>query len=209
MVIDTGRRPATISFLASHGGSSARKIIAAMQAKAIPALPGVLITNNADSAIYAWCRQENFKVLVINSKTHPDPQTEDRAILTALQNAGTDWVVLSGYMKKIGPATLANFQGRMLNSHPSLLPKFGGQGMYGDFVHAAVLKAGEKTSGATVHLVTGNYDEGPILQQAQVDVLPDDSVETLRARVQSIESGLYLAAIKDLLAAADTANLSV
>lgn len=208
MVIDSGRRPATISFLASHGGSSARKIIAAMQTKEIPAMPGVLITNNADSAIYSWCRQENFKVLVISSKTHPDPQAEDKAILTALQNAATDWVVLSGYMKKIGPDTLARYQGRMLNIHPSLLPKFGGHGMYGDFVHAAVLKAGEKTSGATVHLVTGNYDEGPVLQQAQVDVLPEDTIETLRARVQSIESGLYIAAIKDLLAMPEAGNVA-
>ncbi|PPD04116.1 MAG: phosphoribosylglycinamide formyltransferase [Methylobacter sp.] len=203
------RQPVTISFLASHGGSSARGIIAAMRSGEIPAVPGVLITNNSDSAILSWCRQHSMPMQVINAKTHPDPKEEDKAILTALQNAGSDWVVLSGYMKKIGADTLANFQGRLLNIHPSLLPKFGGQGMYGDFVHAAVLKAGEKVSGATVHLVTGDYDEGPVLQQTQVPVLPDDSVATLRARVQGMESGLYIAAIKQLLAEPAAGNLSM
>lgn len=188
-----------ISFLASHGGSSARRIIAAIQQGAIEAVVGVLITNNHDSAIYQWCRDNGIAVRHISGKTHPDPKLEDRAILQALDQANTGLVVLSGYMKKIGPLTLSSYSGNILNIHPSLLPKFGGHGMYGDRVHKAVLEAGETVSGASVHIINEEYDEGPILMQREVPVLNDDSVESLRTRVQGIESDLYIDAIREFL----------
>ncbi|PKM35544.1 MAG: phosphoribosylglycinamide formyltransferase, partial [Gammaproteobacteria bacterium HGW-Gammaproteobacteria-10] len=151
-----------ISFLASHGGSSARKIIETIENGELPGFEiGILITNNKDSAIYDWCLTHGIEVFHISSKTHSD--NEDQAIKKVLQSAGTEFIVLSGYMKKIGPQTLSAYTGKILNIHPSLLPKFGGRGMYGDFVHAAVLEAGETVSGATVHFVTDAYDEGPLL----------------------------------------------
>ncbi|WP_404360700.1 phosphoribosylglycinamide formyltransferase [Methylotuvimicrobium sp. KM1] len=192
-----------ISFLASHGGSSARKIIETIEHGELPGFEiGILITNNKDSAIYAWCLAHGIEVFHISSKTHSD--YEDQAIKKALQSAGTELIVLSGYMKKIGPQTLSAYSGKILNIHPSLLPKFGGRGMYGDFVHAAVLEAGETTSGATVHFVTDAYDEGPLLLQKEVPVLSGDTVESLGQRVRSIEGDLYISALKRLLATADT-----
>src|SRR5690606_19750718 len=122
------------------------------------------------------------------------------AIATVLQDAGTDLVVCSGYMKRIGAATLAAFPGRILNIHPALLPAHGGKGMYGDRVHAAVLEAGERQSGATVHVVTAGIDEGPIILQEAVAVLPGDDLAALRARVQALEPGLYLRALQRVLA---------
>jgi len=189
-----------ISFLASHGGSAARQIIRAMEDGRIPARTGLVITNNRDSVIYQWCLNHDIEVRHISSATHPDVDAEDSAILAALQAAGTGLVVLSGYMKRIGPKTLAAYAGRMLNIHPSLLPAHGGAGHYGDRVHAAVLAAGESISGATVHQVTERYDEGPILLQRQVPVLPDDTIDTLRARVQAVEGPLYVEAIQHYLA---------
>ena len=189
-----------ISFLASHGGSSAKRIIEAIRHGDLNAEVGILITNNHDSAIYRWCLAENIPVQNISSKTHPEPDNEDNFIMQALINAETELVVLSGYMKKIGPMTLTAFNGKIMNIHPSLLPKFGGRGMYGDRVHKAVLEAGESFSGASVQVINEEYDEGPVLAQKQVPVLADDSVETLRARVQEIEGDLYLEAIKDFLA---------
>lgn len=189
-----------ISFLASHGGSAARQIIQAMEAGCILARTGLVITNNRDSAIYQWCRENGIDVRHISSKSHPDPQAKDTAVRQALQAAGTGLVVLSGYMKRIGPGTLAAYSGRMLNIHPSLLPAYGGPGMYGDRVHAAVLAAGETVSGATVHQVTENYDEGPVLMQRQVPVRADDTVATLRARVQAVEGPLYIESIQRFLA---------
>jgi phosphoribosylglycinamide formyltransferase-1 len=92
-------------------------------------------------------------------------------------------VVLAGYMKKVGPRTLRHFAGRVLNIHPALLPKFGGQGMYGRRVHEAVLAAGERETGVTIHLVDDEYDHGRILGQCRVPVLPGDTVESLAQRV--------------------------
>ena len=189
-----------ISFLASHGGSSAKAIIAAIRNGELPASVGVLITNNRDSAILHWCLDNEVNARHISSKTHRGEQNADEAICTVLQNAGTDLVVCSGYMKAVGPNTLAAFPSRILNIHPALLPRHGGKGMYGDRVHEAVLAAGETVSGASVHYVTAGIDEGPCILQQQVDVLPTDTVESLRARVQAIEPALYLAALRKILA---------
>ena len=188
-----------ISFLASHGGSSAQAIIQAMTSGELDAEPGILITNNLDSNIYTWCKAIQFPVFHISSKTHPDPIAEDLAILALLQEAETDIVVCSGYMKMIGLETLAGYENRILNIHPALLPLYGGVGMYGDSVHATVLAAGDAESGATVHIVTEDYDEGPVIAQSQVDVLPDDTVESLRQRVQETEPGLFIDCLKKFL----------
>jgi len=188
-----------ISFLASHGGSSARAIIDAINNGELEAQAGVIVTNNAGSTIAAWCRETDFPVVHISGKTHPDPEQADAALLAALQRAHTDLVVCSGYMKKIGPRTLAAYPGKILNIHPALLPKHGGKGIYGDKVHEAVLKAGDTETGATVHLVTDEYDQGPILKQSHVPVYPGDTVESLRQRVQATEPGLYIESLKSFL----------
>ncbi|WP_428353727.1 formyltransferase family protein [Methyloprofundus sp.] len=184
-----------ISFLASHGGSSAREIIAAIQTHKLTGFEiGILITNNKTTTIYPWCLENAIEVMHISGETHPD--NEDAAIKQALLAAGTDIVVLSGYMKKIGAATLTVFKDKILNIHPSLLPKHGGHKMYGDFVHAAVLTAKEKQSGASVQVINAVYDAGPVLLQGQVPVLADDTVATLGARVRAIEAELYINALK-------------
>ena len=171
-----------------------------MRAGKLPAEPGILITNNRDSAIFHWCLENDMPVRHISSKTHRGEDNADEAICTVLQDAGTDWVVCSGYMKTIRTRTLDAFSGRLLNIHPALLPKFGGKGMYGDHVHEAVLAAGEKESGATVHFVSAGLDEGPVILQSRVPVLADDTVASLRTRVQATEIPLYLEALQKVLA---------
>ncbi|MGA0805208.1 MAG: phosphoribosylglycinamide formyltransferase [Pseudohongiellaceae bacterium] len=185
-----------ISFLASHGGSSARALIKAMQDGAIPARPGIVITNNRDSGIFHWCLDHDIPVRHISAKTHRGEENADEAIADVLREAGTTLVVCSGYMKKVGPCVLAAFPRHVLNIHPALLPAHGGKGMYGDHVHSAVLTAGESHSGATVHVVTTGIDEGPIVLQRAVPVLPNDSLDELRARVQAIEPQLYIDAVQ-------------
>jgi phosphoribosylglycinamide formyltransferase-1 len=96
-------------------------------------------------------------------------------------------VLLAGYMKKLGPITLARFRGRILNTHPSLLPRHGGLNMYGERVHQAVLDSGDAVTGVTIHLVESEYDVGPILAQREIPVLPNDTIESLAARVHSVE----------------------
>jgi phosphoribosylglycinamide formyltransferase 1 len=188
-----------ISFLASHGGSSAKAIIQALGAGDIDAQPGIIITNNKSSGIYQWCQENNFPVFHVSSATHPSVIEEDSAILSLFKEAGTDVVVCSGYMKKIGPKILHEFSNRILNIHPALLPLHGGKGMYGDRVHEAVLLAGESETGATVHVVNENYDEGPVLGQSHVEVLHSDTLESLRKKVQATEPGLYIDCLKSFL----------
>jgi len=105
---------------------------------------------------------------------------------------GVDLVLLAGYMKKLGSVTLSTFQGRVLNIHPALLPKFGGAGMYGLRVHEAVIEAGEATTGVTVHLVDDEYDHGRAIAQREVAVLQGDSAESLSKRVLALEHELYV-----------------
>ena len=139
----------------------------------------------------ARARREGIATHHLSNRTHPDPDALDRTILETLQGCGVEILVLAGYMKKLGSKTLAAYRGRIVNIHPALLPKFGGQGFYGNAVHQAVLAACATESGATVHLVDGEYDQGTILAQRKVAVLPDDTPETLAARVLVQEHVLY------------------
>lgn len=116
---------------------------------------------------------------------------------TVLREHRIDWVVLAGYLKlvDIPPA----YNGRVVNIHPALLPKHGGPGLYGHFVHEAVLKAGDKVSGCTVHLCDSRYDTGPIVLQREVPVLPGDTPDTLASRVFEAEREAFPQALKKLL----------
>ncbi len=192
--------PVKLAFLASHGGSAARHLTQACRSGALDAVPVALVSNNSRSAALEWARAEGLLVAHLSSAGYPDPDDLDAAILDFLRGAGADLLVLSGYMRELGPRVLGAFAGRVLNIHPSLLPRHGGRGMYGDRVHEAVLASGDPESGATVHLVTAGIDEGPALAQGRVPVQPGDTPETLKARVQAIEGELMLRAVRGLLA---------
>ena len=181
-----------LGFLASHRGTNMQAILDACKTGRLQARPRVVISNNSDSGVLQRARKAGVPSAHLSTYTHPEPGALDRAILAILQEYGVEVVCLAGYMKRLGPRTLAAYRGRVLNIHPSLLPKFGGQGFYGEVVHRAVLAAGESETGATVHLVDEEYDQGPVLDQIQVPIEPDDSVETLSARVLQQEHRLYV-----------------
>lgn len=172
-----------IGFLASHNGSNMQATIDACKSSALQATPVVVISNNSDSGALARARQEGIPACHLSGKTHPDPTALDRAILEALLRHDVNVVNLAGYMKKLGPETLSNFQGRILNIHPALLPKFGGKGMYGMHVHEAVIAAGETETGVSIHVVNADYDTGPVIAQTRVHIEPVDVPETLAERV--------------------------
>jgi phosphoribosylglycinamide formyltransferase-1 len=180
-----------LGFLASHNGSNMQAIIDACKSGALQAMPALVISNNAESGALARAARESIPHCHISSKTHPSPEHLDEAMLDALLVHHVDIVILAGYMKKLGEKTLARYSGAILNVHPALLPKFGGQGMYGIRVHEAVLDAGETESGATIHLVDAEYDTGAIIAQEKVPVLQDDTAETLAARVLKVEHSLF------------------
>ncbi len=187
-----------LGFLASHGGTNMQAIIDACKEGRLRAEPRVVISNNSGSGALERAGREDIPAHHLSNRTHPDPGELDKAILATLQQHQVELVCLAGYMKRLGPATLSAYRGRILNIHPALLPKFGGRGFYGDAVHKAVLAAGEMESGASVHLVDEEYDHGPILAQRRVGVRPDDTPDTLAARVLEQEHVLYAETLQQI-----------
>ena len=167
-------------------------IIDACRAGRIRAEPAVVVSNNRDSGALQRAAREGIAALHLGTTTHPDPEALDSAICAVLRDHGVDLVVLAGYMKKLGPRVLSAYAGRVVNIHPGLLPRHGGPGMYGARVHEAVIAAGDRETGITVHLVDAEYDTGPILAQRRVTVEPGDSAETLAARILPLEHELYV-----------------
>lgn len=189
-----------LGFLASHHGSNLQAVIAACAADRLPATPAVVISNNAESEALARARRHGIPHYHLSRRTHPDPEQLDGAILEALVRHDAQLVVLAGYMRKLGARTLARYDRRVINIHPALLPKFGGQGMYGSRVHEAVLAAGERETGVTIHLVDGEYDHGRILAQCRVPVLAGDTVEALAQRVQPREREFLVETLERIVA---------
>ena len=181
-----------LGFLASHRGSNMQAIIDACKERRLSADPVVVISNNGSSGALDHAASEGISAYHISSRNYPDPDMLDIALRDILQKHRVDLVVLAGYMKKIGTKTLAAYAGRIINIHPALLPKHGGQGMYGMRVHEQVLASGDTETGATVHLVADDYDTGRILARQSVPVLEHDTAETLAERVLQIEHRLYV-----------------
>lgn len=188
-------RPLRIGVLASHEGTTLQAILDATLAELISARVVIVISNNGGSGALRRARVAGAKAVHLSNKTHPEPGALDAAIVEALEQSEVDVVMLAGYMKKLEPGLLERFRGRILNTHPALLPKFGGHGMYGMHVHEAVLAAGEAESGPSVHLVDAEYDTGRVLEQARVPVEPGDTAETLAARVQARERRLVVSVL--------------
>lgn len=181
-----------IGVLASGEGTTLQAILDACAAEEIPARVVVVISNNGGSGALGRARAAEAAAVHLSSKTHPAPGQLDAAIAAELAAHDVDVVMLAGYMKKLEPLVLERYRGRILNTHPALLPKFGGQGMYGLRVHEAVVRAGETESGPSLHVVDAEYDTGRVLAQAKVPVLAGDTPDTLAARVQDRERRLVV-----------------
>lgn len=181
-----------IAVLASGAGHTLQAILDACTEGTLPACVVGVASNNAASGALMRASAASIATTCINADTHPEVSARDAALAATLQSWAPNVVVTAGYMQRLGPETMRTFHRRMVNVHPSLLPKFGGQGMYGRHVHAAVLAAGETESGATVHFVEGDYDSGPSIAQVRVPVLPHDDAETLATRVKTAERSLLV-----------------
>jgi len=185
-----------LGFLASHNGSNMQAIIDACRNKTLKSKPCVVISNNSKSGAIDRAKKENIPFYHLSSSTHPSEEELDKAIIDSLKLHNVNLVILAGYMKKLGTRTIKEFNNRILNIHPALLPKYGGEGMYGILVHEAVIKAKEKKSGVTIHIVNSEYDRGPIINQTEVPVYENDTAETLAQRVLKAEHKIYVETIK-------------
>ena len=187
-----------IGVLVSHRGTNFQAIIDACLSGRINASIEIAISNNSQSEGLARARRADISTVHLSSTTHPDPEQLDAAMLRVFQTHQVDMVVTAGYMKKLGPMTLKEFTGRILNVHPSLLPKYGGRGMFGMNVHKAVIAAGDVQSGITIHWLDEEYDTGPIIAQFVIPVLANDSPESLAARILESEHELLVATLAEL-----------
>ena len=180
-----------LGFIASGGGTNLQAILEGIASGTLPAKACLLVCNNSAAGAMRRASAFGMPTLHLSSHTHPDPGMLDEALSAAMEDHGAELIVCAGYNKKLGRRILQRYQGRILNIHPSLLPKYGGQGMYGMNVHEAVLAAHDTESGPTVHLVNEEYDRGPVVAQARVPVLPGDTPESLQVRVLGAEHRLY------------------
>ena len=172
-----------IAVLASHGGTILQAVIDACGSGELDAEVVLVISNNSGSGAMTRARDAGIPTAHLSAATHPQPEALDAAMSTALHEAGADWVLLAGYMKRLGPRVLGAYRNRILNTHPALLPKFGGEGYFGR---------------RTVHLVDEDYDSGPILAQVRVPVRGGDTAETLEDRVKVAERKLVVATLAEL-----------
>jgi phosphoribosylglycinamide formyltransferase-1 len=187
-----------IGVLASHNGTNLQAMIDAHDNGKLDAKIAVVISNNSKSGALERARKHRIKYYHLSNKTHPDINSLDEAICNALEEAAVDIVFLAGYMKKLGRLTLTRFKGKILNTHPALLPKFGGKGMFGINVHKAVIKSGEKESGVSIHIVDTEYDTGSVIRQCKVKVYNQDTPELLCERVLKCERNFIVETLQKI-----------
>jgi phosphoribosylglycinamide formyltransferase 1 len=189
-------QPLKLGFLASGAGSSARAIVAAIEAGELAAQARLMVSNNRTAEALAFATQHKVPALCI--PTQADPAAADRRLAESLAAHGVELIVLSGYLRQLGPVTLGRYAGRVLNIHPGPLPQFGGHGMYGRRVHEAVLAAGVAESGACIHMVDEEYDRGPVIARLNVPIESGDTAEALEARVRALEPGFFVETLKSV-----------
>lgn len=189
-----------ITVLVSGGGTNLQAIIDAITCGEIENAKIVqVISSNSKAFSLERARKHGITVKVIDKGTYPDLNDRTDALIFALKEEDTDLVVLAGYMSVLDAKLIQAYEGRIINIHPSLIPKFCGKGFYGKRVHQAVLDAGETQTGATVHFVDEGVDTGEVILQESVPVLNGDTADILAARVLITEHKILIKAIKKLL----------
>ena len=184
--------------MASHGGTNLQAIMDACATGDIYGNVKVVVSNNSRSKALRRASNANIPSYHMSTITHPDTLELERSIKNVMTDHKVDLIVLAGYMKKIGSQLIEDFPKRVVNSHPALLPKYGGEGMYGDLVHAAVINAGETESGVTIHLVDQNYDQGTIIAQVKIPIAPQETVDSLREKIQTKEHSFWIETIEKI-----------
>ena len=187
-----------IAVLISGGGTTLRNLIEKVREGSLPVEIRLVISSSADARGLAIAAEAGIPSLVVRKDKLTTADAYSEAIFGPCRNAGVKYVAMGGFLKHVGIS--ADFENRVVNIHPSLIPAFCGHGMYGLRVHQAVLDYGAKVTGCTVHFVDNDYDRGPIILQRPVEVRDDDTAESLQARVFAEECQAYPEALS-LLAA--------
>lgn len=189
-----------ISVLVSGGGTNLQALIDGIEGGEIPgARIGRVISGNKEAYALKRAEKHGIPARVIDKESFPGQKERTGAILEALEEGKTDLIVLAGYMNVLPQEIVREYRDRIINIHPSLIPKYCGMGFYGKRVHQAVLDAGETVSGATVHFVDEGVDTGSVILQREVPVLPGDTPDSLAERVLATEHEILKEAVKRLV----------
>lgn len=188
-----------IAVFASHEGTDLQAIIDGCKGEKLDAIVKVVISNNKSSGALERARKNGITAVNLSQSVIPDAQLLENKILQVLQENEINLIFLAGYLKKLGTSILKEYEGRIFNIHPSLLPRHGGKGMYGINVHKAVLNANEKETGITIHRVTEEYDDGEIIAQTIVQVDSNDTPEKLASRVLKREHIFIVEVLSDII----------
>ena len=189
-----------IGILASYNGSGFETIQKAILDKKLDAKVVVVITNNTNAGVLQKAESYNIPYFIINDKRYPGQDIDDK-IARLLLEFDCDYIFLSGYMKKIGSKLLSVFPNKIINTHPALLPSiYGGVGMYGRFVHEAIIKNAEKKSGVTIHYINEVYDEGEIILTKELEIASNETVDSLENKIKNLEKEAIVEAFEKLLA---------
>ena len=188
-----------IGILASYNGSGFETIQKAIEDGILDAKVEVIITNNSNAGVLEKASKYGIKSFVINKNLFPN-ENLDLKISQILKEYGCDYIFLSGFMKKIEDNMLKTFENKIINTHPAILPSiYGGAGMYGHFVHEAVVKNGEKKSGVTIHYVNENYDEGEKILIKELLLDENETAQTLENKIKELEKIAIVEAFKKVL----------
>lgn len=183
-----------IAVFASGTGTNAEKLIEYFENSPLARVV-LVVSNKKDAGVLKIAEKNEVPTLVIDRKRF----TDGDAYLPELQEAGINFIALAGFLWKLPQALISAYPRRIVNIHPALLPKYGGKGMYGSYVHAAVLSAGETQSGITIHYVDEHYDNGDIIFQTACPVLRTDKAEDIANRIHLLEHIHYPQVIEELL----------
>ena len=182
-----------LGILTSHNGSGFNAIYNAILEQELDMNITLVISNNTNAVALQNAQKYNLNNFLVNSKTDENP---DEKIYSLLKEYECEYIFLSGYMKKLSLKLINEFN--IINSHPSLLPKYGGSGMYGRYVHEAVMKNEERESGVTIHKVSEEYDEGEILLQKKMTISQGETVDSLELKIKQLERIAIVEAFKNV-----------
>ena len=183
-----------IIIFASGAGTNAQAIISYFKASEIARVV-LIVCNKQGAGVIEIAKREDIPVLMIEKKRF----FEGDSYLAELNNAKPDLLILAGFLWKVPHQLIAEYKGKIINIHPALLPKYGGKGMYGQYVHESVLNAGEVESGITIHQVDEHYDNGDIIFQTGCPILENDTADSLASRIHQLEHYYYPRVIEEVL----------
>ncbi len=183
-----------LAILASHNGSGFDAIYKAIQEKKLLCNITLVISNNTNAKVLKKAEDASLNNYLVNAKHYENP---DEKIYELLLQNNIEYIFLSGYMKKLPAKITQNFQ--VINSHPSLLPQYGGEGMYGRYVHEAVIANKEKVSGVTLHYVDEVYDSGEIILQKEIQLSKDETVDSLEKKIKQLEASTIVEGLQRCL----------